>query len=718
MDFEDPALPVRASLQVLNPLVPLDVETSSLPVVMATVTLTNDCPLPVHGLVGLALQNAVGYDGVTPIDGVRAPCYGGNTNRVVRVDGWTHVLLENHALPPDHPGAGQMVAAADSPYAPVLCQWREPEDFFSFLRGRTMGTTVGALDRVPQLPDAQLGGPMPRSGPSGPGETWNGGIAVPFDIPPGATASIRFLLAWHFPQRYVNFPQFGHPEPQWGPTRFWLGNHYTTRFADALDVARHVQGSWEDLCARTEAWTRSLNESGLGAVSVEHLAAQVATIRSPSCFRAADGRFFGFEGINGASTRGHAGDAGGSCPMNCTHVWNYAQAVARLFPELERSMRDTEIEVMQAPDGSVPHRVIVPTYLRQLWDRPIGGPDEPALDGMLGVVLKHLREVRNGAGVPWLRQRWPALVRLMEHITSRWDPDRTGVLSGIQPSTHDIDLRGTNPYMGLLWLAALRAMEELARIVDDVSTALSMRATFESGSRGYDEAMFTGDHFRQVLSADEPDRFQWRNGVLTDQLLGQWWAHQLSLGYLVPRSHIVTALRTIVRCNLRTGFDPSRMTGRAFADGPDAGLIMCTWPDGGQPSEPLRYSDEVWTGSEYQVAAHCLLEGLDAEAAKVLDALWARYDGSRRNPYNHIECGDHYVRSLSGWSVFDAMTGQQWNAVTSTLRLRRLPPAGLRWPVVTSQGWGTVHTANGLPVLECAWGSFDGVRVLVGEGAP
>lgn len=558
---------------------------------------------------------------------------------------------------------------------------------------------------------------MVRSAPSGPGETWNGGLAVPFDLEPGASASVRFLMTWHFPLRYVNFPQFGPPEPLWGPTRFWVGNHYTTQFADALDVARYVEDDWFSLTERTETWTGVLENSGLSAVAVEHLAAQAATIRSPSCFRGADGRFFGFEGINGASTRGHAGDVGGSCPMNCTHVWNYAQALARLFPELERSMRDTEIDVVQAPNGSVPHRVIVPTYLGQLWDRPIGGPDEPALDGMLGVVLKHLREVRNGAGLPWLHRRWPALVRLMDHIGSRWDPQGTGVLRGVQPSTHDIDLRGVNPYMGLLWLAALRAMEEIAILVDDTVTAAAMRSTFGTGSLHYDDALFTGECFVQVLEPDEPDRFQWRNGVLTDQLLGQWWAHQLSLGYLVPREHVVAALGTIVNCNLRSGFDPKRMTGRAFADGDDTGLIACTWPRGGQPSEPLRYSDEVWTGSEYQVAAHCLIEGLEVEAQKILTAIWSRYDGRRRNPYNHIECGDHYVRSLSGWSVLDAMTGQRWDAVTGTLRLRRLPAEGVRMPVVTSQGWGTVHATAGIPVLECAFGSFDGVRVQVDEDA-
>ncbi len=31
---------------------------------------------------------------------------------------------------------------------------------------------------------------------------------------------------------------------------------------------------------------------------------------------------------------------------------------------------------------------------------------------------------------------------------------------------------------------------------------------------------------------------------------------------------------------------------------------------------PIRYADEVWTGVEYQVAAHCLFEGMTEEGLR------------------------------------------------------------------------------------------------------
>ncbi len=711
VDYHDDALPVQVRLRALTPMVPLDVERSSMPTAMFTFTITNTHDIPVHGWLGGTAHNAVGYDGVTAIDGVHARGYGGNTNRVRRADSWTSLVMENHALDQLDAGSGQMVFGCDRAHTSALPQWTAPQEFIDFLQSRMLGEGP-RLAHMGHAGDHQLHGPSATHGPSPTGATWNGGLAAPFALQPGESIDIRFTLAWHFPNRYVNFVQFGPPNPQWGPTRFWLGNHYSSVYPDAVAVAERVQRQWDELESASESWTRTLQDSGLSETAVEHLAAQASVLRSPSCFRTADGAFFGFEGVQGASTETHSGNVGGSCPLNCTHVWNYEQALATLFPELERSMRETELAVMQAPNGAVPHRVISPTYLPQLWDRPIGGPEEPALDGMLGVLLKMYREVRRGAGTDWLRHWWPHLTRLLEHVRTTWDPDGTGVLRGIQPSTHDIDLRGVNSFMGTLWLAALRATEEMARLLSESAYADELRALYELGSASYDKLLFNDEYYVQVLEPGEPTEFQWGDGCLSDQLIGQWWAHVLDLGHILPAEHVRSALRAVVRHNLRSGFTGFEHIYRTFADGDDTGLLMCSWPTGGRPEVPTRYCDEVWTGSEYQVAAHCLFEGLDDEGWSILNGLWARYDGSKRNPYNHIECGDHYVRSMAGWSVLDAWTGQRFDPVTSVLQVRE-PGPGERLPVVLPTGWGYVEADSSGARLHCVHGDLSGVTVSV-----
>jgi len=712
--YLDPALPLDVTLEAFNPLVPLDVDSSSIPAALFTFRVVNTDEYPLHGTLGATVQNAVGWDGITPIDGVHAPGYGGNTNRLLRHDGWTSVLLENSALPEDVPAAGQMVLAADDPRAAALTQWRYAGEFVTFLRSRALASGAPRLAFASDIADPQRHAPQATRGPSPKGSTWNAGLGVPFLLQPGQQRLIRVALTWHFPNRYVNFEQFGPDRPEWGRSRFWLGNHYATRYADAQDVFDRVRRDWSALREATGAWTSTLVSTGLDDAAVTHFAAQLATVRSPTCFRAADGRFFAFEGVLGASTVMWSGAYGGSCPLNCTHVWNYAQALAAAFPELERSMRETELEVMQAPAGYIPHRVIAPIYLPQLWGESIGGPDQPALDGMLGTVLKTYREYRAGAGIDWLRRYWPNLTRLLDHVDRTWNVDGTGMLSGVQPSTHDIDLTGHNPFIGTLWLAALRAAEQMARLLDEADAAAAYRATFAQASASYDAALFTGEYYVQRLLPGDNPEYQWGNGCLADQLIGQWWAHQLDLGYLLPAEHVRAALTAVVRHNLRCGFRDFSHPYRVFADGDDAGLLVCTWPHGGRPAVPIRYADEVWTGSEYQVAAHCFRERMHDEGRALLDAAWARYDGRRRNPFNEIECGDHYARSLAGWSALEALAGFSHDAPAGVYTLRRPDTA---MPFLASSGWGLWSQRGDELVMACTGGRLDLRRLTVVGGA-
>ena len=720
--YLDPAVPLGVTLEAFNPLVPLDVDVSSIPAAFFTFRLINDGDHPLHGTLGATVQNAVGWDGITPIDGVVAPGYGGNTNRLLRREGWTSVVLENGALPDDAAGAGQMVLAADDPHAAALLRWRHADEFVTFLRSRALASGAPRLALAAGVADPQRHAPQSATVASPAGSTWNTGLGVPFLLQPGQQRLIRIALTWYFPNRYINFEQFGPDRPEWGRSRFWLGNHYATRYGDAQDVFERVRRDWSALREATGAWTGTLAGSGLDDAAVTHFAAQLATVRSPTCFRGADGRFFAFEGVLGASTVMWSGSSGGSCPLNCTHVWNYAQALAAAFPELERSMRETELEIMQAPDGYIPHRVIAPTYLRQLWGEPIGGPDQPALDGMLGTILKAYREYRGGAGIDWLRRYWPNLTRLLRHVDRTWNVDGTGMLSGVQPSTHDIDLTGHNPFMGTLWLAALRAAEEMALLVDDADAGATYRATFSQASEAYDAALFTGEYYAQRLLPGDNTDYQWGDGCLTDQLIGQWWAHQLDLGYLLPAEHVRTALAAVVRHNLRRGFGDPRDFNRpyrVFADGDDAGLLLCTWPRGGRPAVPIRYADEVWTGSEYQVAAHCWREGLQHEGRAVLDGVWARYDGRRRNPFNEIECGDHYARSLAGWSALEALAGFAHDGPAGAYTLRRPGVPSTSVPFLARSGWGLWSQQGDELVMACTGGRLDVHRLTVvgGEGA-
>ena len=413
--YEDDRLPLEVQLEAFSPFAPFDAAASGIPAVVFTFSLRNRSDSSVHGQIAATAQNAVGWDGITPIAGTRCPRYGGNVNRLERRDDRVALVLDNPSREPD---GGQMALAAFDASARAFERWTTPEEFVEFLRAQ-------GEPEPPDDPHSRVG-PSPASGASPAGETWNAGLAVPFRLAPGDAFTACFVLAWHFPRRMVNWLNFG-PRPRFEGAEFDLGNEYCTRFASALAVVDHVKRERERLLTAGLRWAAVFDECSLPEPLVEGIAAQPAGIRTPVCFRTRDGGFYGFEGGNGAATVADGRAFGGSCPLNCTHVWNYAQAPAHLFPELERSMRETELETLLHADGYLPHRVILPRYLPQL-ERDIGGPDEPALDGMLGSVLKALREVQLGAGQAWLDRLWPALRRLVLYIAATWDSDGDGVL--------------------------------------------------------------------------------------------------------------------------------------------------------------------------------------------------------------------------------------------------------------------------------------------------
>lgn len=694
--------PLDVRLEAFTPFVPLDDAASSFPLASFRFTIRNRFSVAVTGWLFGSLQNVVGWDGVTPIRDERCALLGGNVNTVAELDGGTAVVMANPELAKDDPGAGSMALWSDRPAA-ALAQFDDADAALAFLDTLKLQTPVVLEDWSDTAVARSLAAlrPLVRTPvrPSEPGRTWAGGLAAPFHLEPNEATEIELVVAWHFPNRAIGTDQFGW-EADLPAEPILIGNHYATVFSEARDVVHRYADDRASLRARSAQWSDSLLDSTLPEIVVDVLSAQPSLVRSPTVFRDADGNVFGYEGVLGESTLNWNANAGGSCPMNCTHVWNYEQALAQLFPSLERRMRAIDWEILQAPDGAIPHRVLLPLDRPQLHGRDIGGPTHAALDGMLGTVLKTYREAQAGGGTDWLARYLPNMRRLMDYVRARWDANGDGVLTGEQPVTHDISLHGANMYVGGLWLAALRAMEATFSHLGHRDEAADYRLLFETASVAYDELLWNGRYYTQ-RSTD--DVFDFGDGCLADQLLGQWWAHRLRLGHLLPRDHVRVALESIVTNNLRHGFRDFEHGYRVFADGDDSGLLICTWPNGGRPEVPIRYADEVWTGVEYQVAAHCLYEDMPEQATAVLEALRARYDGTRRNPFNEIECGDHYARAMAGWSVLDAMTACHFDALTGHLHLGGRVG---RHPLLAGSAWLDVHNSDAATTLTCRGGTI------------
>jgi hypothetical protein len=189
--------------------------------------------------------------------------------------------------------------------------------------------------------------------------------------------------------------------------------------------------------------------------------------------------------------------------------------------------------------------------------------------------------------------------------------------------------------------------------------------------------------------AGEP-KYQYGEGCLSDQLLGQWAAHVAGLGYLLDESRVRTAVHSIFKHNFRSALGSDANVQRVFGLNEEPGLLLCSWPHGNRPALPFVYSDEVWTGIEYHVAAHLIYEGHLEEGLAAVQAVADRYSGYNRNPWNQIECGFHYARAMASWSVKLALDGFRYSTPRGMLAFApQVNAENFRTFWSTGTAWGT-----------------------------
>jgi hypothetical protein len=284
-------------------------------------------------------------------------------------------------------------------------------------------------------------------------------------------------------------------------------------------------------------------------------------------------------------------------------------------------------------------------------------------------------------------------------------------MEGEQHNTYDIEFYGPNPMTSVLYLGALRAGEEMARALGEEDAAAEYRRVYERGRQGIEDSLWNGEYYVQRLDDVDEHRYQFGAGCLSDQLLGQWLASLVGLGHLLPQERVRKALSSIYRYNYRADLSDHANPQRAYALNDERGLVLCSWPHGRRPRYPFPYAHEVWTGVEYQVAAHLIYEGLLEEGLTLVRSARERHDGVRRNPWDEIEFGHHYARPMSSWSLLLALSGYRYNAPTRSLGFApRLWPQDFRCLFTASEAWGSYaqrrDRSRQTHEVELRWGSL------------
>jgi len=696
--FRDTRLPLSVKLTAFNPMVPHDRRASSIPAAAFIYTLKNRRTTTVSASVGMSILNMTGLS-VLPLDirntstyrafpkDTSHPCFGKNINSRIHGKGYKGLAMETGKYKQNEPGYGSMAIVAGSRGTSV----------------RTCFPDDGWFDVMDYLwrdfsSDGRFEEDKGQTGPSPEGKSHVGGVSCSLRLNPGQSREIVFVLGWHFP----NIPVY------WDVCEkapiMQRTNHYALDYKDAVQAAVFLFKHVDTLQKRSRQYINTLKKTTVPWHVKEAVANTASIIRSNTVQYFDDGFIHCFEGTDRSY---------GCCMGNCTHVWNYAHTMAYLFPSLERKCRETNFDTDILEDGSMHFRTRASSGCRV----PV---KIPAADGQMGSLIRLYREWRLSGDTDWLKKLWPGAKKAMEFAWQRWDKDRDGVMEMLQHNTYDIEFAGMNTLTGTYYLGALEATRQMALDAGDEEFAGQCASLFEKGSKEY-LALWNGEYFEQTYNRQKAVReaeqiesfsnsvyypsslkgkkkdvkYQYGKGCLSDQVIGDWQARAAGLGGILPDAKIKKALRSIVKYNLIKDFSDFESVQRIYVLNEDSGLALCTWPRGGRPELPFPYSDEVWTGIEYQVAAHCAYMGLVKECFNITKTARERHDGIRRNPFNDVECGDHYARALASYSILNGLAGFEYSAVDQYIGCDPRISGGRFYTLyATGNSWGSIQVSE------------------------
>jgi uncharacterized protein (DUF608 family) len=682
----DPQIPLSVEITGWSPFEPGDADNSSLPVAALEYRFTNRSKGPVEAVFSFNARNFMAAKGNQ--EAVR-PAAGG----FILWSGTSKVNPSDEAA---------FSATVSEPGVKVNHAWFRG-GWFDALTMAWKDVAEGACyDRAPLTEGA------PSPGAS---------LFVPLQLAVGASKTVVLRLAWFSGQTNLRVGKDlagFKPEPdQAGKYRPW----YAKRFTDINGVTFYWRDHYDDLRQKTSRFSDCFYDSTLPPEVIEAVAANLTILKSPTVMRQTDGKLWSWEGCS---------DNAGCCHGSCTHVWNYAQAIPHLFPSLERTLRETEFGPSQNEAGHQQFRSSLPI-------RPVAHDFHAAADGQLGGIMKVYREWRVSGDTDWLRGLWPKVKRSLDYCIETWDPGHKGVVEEPHHNTYDIEFWGPDGMCTSFYLGALQAAVFMGKALGDPVPLYDQ--LLGSGVRKAESDLFDGEYFIQriewknlrasnpmenksmvgsyspearAIFEKEGPKYQYGTGCLADGVLGSWLALVCGVGQVLAAPKVASHLHAVHKHNLKHDLsdfpNPQRPT---YACGSEGGLVLCTWPKGGELSLPFVYSNEVWTGIEYQVASHLMRMGGVEEGLDIVRTCRDRYDGRVRNPFNEYECGHWYARAMSSYALLFGLSGARYDGVEKVLYLEPCIKGDFRCFLATSTGYATVGVRKGKPFYEAKAGTLD-----------
>ncbi|MEM1569274.1 MAG: GH116 family glycosyl hydrolase [Candidatus Bathyarchaeia archaeon] len=694
--FIDSLLMVNVELEAFSPFIPGDVKNSSIPTAIFAFRIQNTTDKTVEVSLLSCLKNPIGKP-------VKNRKY---IQRIIKRADRTSIFMAAEGVPEKDPTyRGSMVLTVLDPEAsfePCLLAKAQ-----SFKRMWVDFRSDGHLDSK-TLEAFSL-------------EDVYGLLCSKTVLKPGEARDIVFILSWFFPNHIDTRGNL-------------IGHMYENWFKDALEVDTYVVENLKTLKEMTECFHKTLYDTSLDYWVVDAVSAQLTTMVKSS-FYTKDGTFAIWEG------------GPGCCGLETLDVTFYGSIpIALIFPELEKvqlkltakfqlnpenpryeeyvlgfpenrmlfakkalenprilsepsTLRKALLEVVREtgldPKGRIPHLFpgtfkdvdayhmvdLMPKYALLVYRDYLWTGDENNLRELWESVKEALDNV--------LRTMDPANKKLPYHYAPSGFEFMRGVLSipmGFQ--TYDVwSFLGYSTYVCGIWLSALKAVQRIATVLEDENYASEIKAIYEEALKNFEDMLWNGEYFN--LWSDPLSGLK-DEGCMTDQLCGQWYANLTELSPICERSKILSALKAILKYNVK--YDEGLINGSYPAVGKRPALngdmaypneVGMPWAIGSQPDTP-------WTGTEYAFASLLIQEGLINEGLAIAKNVYDRYAKAGLT-WNHLECGGHYYRAMDVWALLTALEGFSYNAVEKRIKFA---------PKVSKDSFKAIFAANG------AWGTF------------
>ncbi|MEI2272474.1 GH116 family glycosyl hydrolase [Sphingobacterium sp. ML3W] len=655
--------PLDIELHIYSPFIPLDAENSSLPMTTMHLKAKNKTKHKVQVAFCAWLENGVHkprkeFKGVTKLA------------QVVSIENVQSILYSCEGVPQAEKLAGDYGTMA------LYCD--------------AVDATANAMvDSWPFDPAQKKFGKESASVPFD--QLQIGNIIVQREISPQSTDAVSYAISWHF-----NNP---HPLLREKIKDAQQGYWYGTKFSDASDVLKYYHQHRDDLNKFTLTWVETWYNSTLPHWFLDRTLVNIGTLATANTYRFASGRFWAWEGV-------------GACAGTCTHVWQYGQTMSRLFPELERNLRETtDLGVGFVPEsGAIIFRAEYET--------------RPAIDGQAGVILRFYREHQMSEDNGFLAHNWQKLKKAVQFIIDQ-DRNGDGMTDTPMENTLDAVWEGEIAWIVGLCLAAVKAAELMAIEMNDQVFQKTCAQYVSKGMTAMDTELFNGEYYIHRPNKEfGRKKLGSYNTCHIDQVYGQAWTFQVNLPRINSVEKTRSALKALWNYNFTMDVGPyirTHLNGRPYALSGEGGMVMNTNPNnetaayGEDITWQLGYFHECMSGFEHQVAAHMMAEGMVEESLILTRCIHERYDAAKRNPYNEIECSDHYARAMASYGTFINACGYQYHGPKKHLGFApRMQHADFKAAFTAATGWGTyqqTQRSSFEAMISLTYGSL-GLRTL------